>query len=91
MAENSSNSYNPIEERAVYFYDMLAILGWSKAKYYKFNPETGMRWCDELKRAGVVMRQYEKEPGKRARLRLKILPTRLTNWMGLKAAKGQRI
>jgi len=83
--------YDPTQERQIYFYEMLAILGWSKAKYYKFNRETGMRWCQELKEAGVVMRQWEKEPGKRAKLRLKAFPTRTRNWMALKAAKGQRI
>jgi len=78
-------------EQPVYFHELLDILGWSKSKYYSFNAETGMRWCDELKLAGVVFRQYEKVKGCWPRKRLKALPSRINNWRALKAAKGERI
>ena len=83
--------HDPSEERAVYFYEMLAILGWSKSKYYSYNRQTRKRWCDELKEVGVVMMKWEKEPGKWPKLRIKAFPKKIKEWMVFKASKGERV
>jgi len=78
-------------EDAVYFRDLLAILGWSKSKYYSYNRQTRKRWCDELQDAGVVMIKWEKTPGKWPKLRLKAFPKKIKEWMVMKASRGERV
>lgn len=94
--QRTMNHEDPREEEQVYFPAILRILGWSKTKYYSFNPQTGMRWCDELRGTGVVVEQWERHRGadgklKRSQRYLKAFPWKLRNWIQLKGAKGQRV
>jgi len=79
---------DPTQEVLVYLDEVLAILHWSRSKFYSVNSETGMRWCDELRRSGVIHYQYEGRPPKK---RIKGFPSSVRNWMRVKSSRGQRI
>lgn len=79
--------YRP-EERLVYLDEVLEILNWSRSKYNSFNKQTGMKWREELKSAGIIHEQLQGSPPQK---RLMAFPSDVRNWMRLKSARGQRI
>lgn len=68
------------EETAIGFDEILRILHWSKTKFYSRR--------QELLDAGVIFNQYEGRP---PRWRVRAFPSRIKNWTGLKASKGEHL
>ena len=66
------------EERAVGLDEILWILRWSRSKFYSRR--------QELLDCGCVFYQFEGRPPK---WRVRAFPSRLKNWTGLKASKGE--
>ena len=57
---------------------ILKMLNWSKTKFYTRR--------QELRDAGVIFYQWEGSPPK---WRVRAFPSRIKNWTGLKASRGE--
>ena len=68
------------EEIAIGFDQILRMLHWSKSKFYTRR--------QELLDAGAIFYQYE---GKPPVWRVRAFPSRIKNWTGLKASKGEHL
>ena len=66
------------DEVAVDLGQILRLLHWSKTKFYSRRKE--------LMDAGAIFYQFEGRPPK---WRVRAFPSRLKNWTGLKASKGE--
>ncbi len=66
------------EEIAVYLEDILRILGYKRAKFFRKRRE--------LVDAGAIFYRCE---GRRHQKRILAFPSRLKNWTGLKASQGE--
>ena len=66
-------------ETSVGFKDILKILGWSQDKLYRNR--------DELLDAGVIF--YQRIGHKLPRRRMRAFPSRIQNWIALKAKKRE--
>jgi len=60
--------------------DILKILGWSRAKFFRHRIE--------LVNCGGIFYQREGRPPRR---KIKAFPTRLRNWIALKTVKGEAV
>lgn len=67
-------------EVAVYLDDILLILGWSRAKFFRKAPE--------LFNSGAIIHRYQGSPPKK---RIIAFPSALKSWMSLKASKGEMV
>jgi len=66
------------EEIAVYFEDVLKILGYSRRKFFRKRKE--------LIDAGAIFYRYEGRPPHK---RILAFPSRLKNWTGLKTSQKE--
>ena len=67
-------------ESAVYLKDILAILGWSRRKFFRRR--------EELIRCGAI---FYRRQGRPPQKRICAFPSTLRIWAGLKGTKGEMI